>query len=70
MPGPYDVTSRLFMLGVIDILTTFDLTKRAERFLKSFVYDSRGISSMNPQDYGKRFLDFLTSIVFREQQQP
>ena len=54
--------SRVFTLGVIDILTTFDLTKRAERVFKSIFYDSSGISSMAPNEYGQRFLGFMARV--------
>jgi len=54
--------AHVYYIGIIDILTVFDLTKRAERFFKSIVYDSRGISSMNPVDYGQRFLSFMARV--------
>ncbi|KAJ1906590.1 Phosphatidylinositol-4-phosphate 5-kinase [Coemansia sp. IMI 209127] len=53
-PGPL-----IYYLGVIDILTPYNLVKRTEHIVKSVVHDSSQISAINPRKYGLRFLRFV-----------
>lgn len=55
--------SRVYYLGIIDILCQYDAKKKLETFFKSIRYDRKGISAIPPQDYAERFLDFISSHV-------
>lgn len=50
----------IYFVGVIDILQQYNMNKRMETFLKSFVHDSNQISSVNSQFYAKRFVKFVS----------
>ncbi|KAF7723365.1 Phosphatidylinositol-4-phosphate 5-kinase [Apophysomyces ossiformis] len=56
-------TDKLYFLGVIDILTPYNLKKKAEHFWKSLTQDKYGISAVQPQQYGNRFLRFVKNAV-------
>ncbi|KAJ2856767.1 Phosphatidylinositol-4-phosphate 5-kinase, partial [Coemansia erecta] len=49
----------IYYLGVIDILTPYNVVKRTEHIFKSMVYDGAQISAINPRKYGLRFLRFM-----------
>ncbi|KAJ2092784.1 Phosphatidylinositol-4-phosphate 5-kinase [Coemansia sp. RSA 986] len=49
----------IYYLGVIDILTSYNLVKRTEHIVKSVVHDGSQISAINPRKYGLRFLRFI-----------
>ncbi|KAJ2707359.1 Phosphatidylinositol-4-phosphate 5-kinase [Coemansia sp. IMI 203386] len=49
----------IYYLGVIDILTPYNVVKRTEHIFKSMVYDGTQISAVNPRKYGLRFLHFM-----------
>ncbi|KAI8988816.1 hypothetical protein BDB01DRAFT_719107 [Pilobolus umbonatus] len=53
----------LYSLGIIDILTPYDLKKKSEHVYKSITQDKKAISAVRPTQYGKRFLDFMTDAV-------
>ena len=53
-------------LGIIDVLQSFDFSKRAENLLKSTLHDSKTISVIRPNDYSERFLDFMKHKVFKK----
>ncbi|KAJ2624138.1 Phosphatidylinositol-4-phosphate 5-kinase [Coemansia sp. RSA 1358] len=53
-PGPL-----IYYLGVIDILTPYNMIKRTEHLVKSVVHDGSQISAVNPRKYGLRFLRFM-----------
>ncbi|KAL1920437.1 uncharacterized protein VTP21DRAFT_814 [Calcarisporiella thermophila] len=53
----------LYYLGIIDILTPFNLTKRAECFWKGLRQDRKGISAVPPVEYGGRFLKFMKETI-------
>lgn len=55
--------SEVYFVGVIDILQQYNALKRAETFFKSFKYDSRQISAVDPKWYAKRFVDFTASHI-------
>lgn len=57
----------IYYFGVIDLLTKYNLKKRAEHFWKSIALIASGkrsqrrdISAISPQAYGSRFLHFIT----------
>ena len=59
----------MYHIGIIDFLQTWDFNKKCERFLKSKFTAPKniyGISAINPNDYKTRFVDFLTSAVFKK----
>ncbi len=45
--------------GIIDILQQYDLKKRGETVLKSILHKKEDISSVGPDLYARRFLNFL-----------
>lgn len=55
--------NQLYYFGIIDILTPYTLYKRVEHAAKSFKYDGDTISAIPPDQYGKRFLNFLFSSI-------
>ena len=55
----------LIYFGIIDILQHFDLSKRAEKFVKSFVYDGKTVSVQPPGRYSERFQNFIRDAVFK-----
>ncbi|EGC30657.1 hypothetical protein DICPUDRAFT_157566 [Dictyostelium purpureum] len=52
----------VYYLGLIDILTTYNLKKRGENALKGMFFDRTKISAVNPKDYQSRFLKYIESI--------
>jgi 1-phosphatidylinositol-4-phosphate 5-kinase len=54
-----------YLLGIIDILQTWDYRKRAERLVKTLVLcqDGNGISAVNPTYYAERFQDKMEEIM-------
>ncbi|KND03212.1 1-phosphatidylinositol-4-phosphate 5-kinase [Spizellomyces punctatus DAOM BR117] len=53
----------LYYIGVIDIFTKYDMTKKVEHFWKSFSHDRTAISAVNPVLYGHRFLKFMKAAI-------
>ncbi|GAA5806688.1 hypothetical protein MFLAVUS_000036 [Mucor flavus] len=53
----------LYSLGIIDILTPYDIKKKSEHYYKSLTQDKNAISSVRPSQYGKRFLEFMACAV-------
>jgi 1-phosphatidylinositol-4-phosphate 5-kinase len=53
------------MLGIIDILQTWDYRKRMERLVKTLVLcqDGQGISAVNPEHYASRFQEKMEEIM-------
>ncbi|KAJ3230305.1 Phosphatidylinositol-4-phosphate 5-kinase [Chytriomyces hyalinus] len=49
----------VYYLGIIDIFTEYNMTKKAEHFFKSLMGSARTISAVNSVAYGKRFVSFL-----------
>ncbi|KAG1321314.1 hypothetical protein G6F62_010889 [Rhizopus arrhizus] len=56
-------TDKVYYLGVIDILTRYNLLKKAEHFFKSFTQDKETISAVQPQSYGERFMKFVKNTA-------
>ncbi|KNH08737.1 phosphatidylinositol-4-phosphate 5-kinase-like protein [Perkinsela sp. CCAP 1560/4] len=50
------------VIGLVDILQTYNLRKRFERLLKGIIFDRRFISCAPPKEYGQRFLKFVESL--------
>lgn len=55
-----------YSLGIIDILQEWNLKKMTEMGLKSFIHEKKKISSVPPDEYSKRFLDFIFSNLISE----
>ncbi|KAG1456847.1 hypothetical protein G6F56_006741 [Rhizopus delemar] len=54
----------LYSLGIIDILTPYDIKKKSEHVFKSITTkDKHGISAVKPSHYGQRFLEFMARAV-------
>lgn len=50
----------IYYCGVIDILQLYNMHKSGETILKGLIgYDTSKISSVDPQSYAKRFIEFL-----------
>ncbi|KAI8324074.1 SAICAR synthase-like protein [Martensiomyces pterosporus] len=54
-----DPAQLIYYLGVIDILTPYNMVKRTEHIVKAIVHDGSQISAVNPRRYGLRFLRFM-----------
>ncbi|XP_067869819.1 phosphatidylinositol 5-phosphate 4-kinase type-2 alpha isoform X2 [Heterodontus francisci] len=54
----------VYFLGIIDILTHYDAKKKAAHAAKTVKHGSGAeISTVNPEQYSKRFVEFITSIL-------
>ncbi|KAL8695384.1 MAG: hypothetical protein Q9218_000143 [Villophora microphyllina] len=53
----------IYYLGVIDCLTHYGLVKRAEHLWKGMSNNKSQISPIPPQDYGERFVKFITGLT-------
>ena len=53
----------VYFVGIIDILQQYNSFKRAETFFKSFKYDARQISAVEPAWYSRRFVEFVGQHV-------
>ncbi|KAI4168022.1 MAG: hypothetical protein LQ343_006729 [Gyalolechia ehrenbergii] len=53
----------IFYLGIIDCLTHYGLIKRAEHLWKGMSNDKSQISPIPPEDYGDRFVKFITGLT-------
>jgi hypothetical protein len=54
---------RAISFGIIDILQPYDLKKKMETRIKSFMYDEKTISAVPPEDYKKRFVEFISRVI-------
>nr|XP_033794891.1 phosphatidylinositol 5-phosphate 4-kinase type-2 gamma isoform X3 [Geotrypetes seraphini] len=53
----------VYFMGLIDILTQYDAKKKAAHAAKTVKHGAGAeISTVHPEQYGKRFLDFVTNI--------
>jgi len=54
-----------FFLGIVDILTQWDVSKMSEYGMKTFVLfqDSTQISAIKPPLYHKRFMEYMDKII-------
>ena len=63
---PDDSTAdQVYYLGIIDILTPYGKRKKLEHIIKSIRYDSDWISTVNPLDYARRFLNFVADYILK-----
>lgn len=53
----------IYYLGVIDICTPYNTSKRIEHAWKSMTENAVTISCVDPVTYGHRFIDFLMSVM-------
>ncbi|KAI8888845.1 SAICAR synthase-like protein [Backusella circina FSU 941] len=58
-------SDKLYYVGIIDILTPYNIIKQSEHIWKSITQDKDTISSVHPLVYGKRFLEFIKKSVNR-----
>ncbi|TDH73558.1 hypothetical protein CCR75_006720 [Bremia lactucae] len=56
----------VYFLGIIDILQQYNTRKIAETFLKGLRHNRRQISSVNPDFYGDRFIEFVEKHVVQD----
>ncbi|KAF7730388.1 Phosphatidylinositol-4-phosphate 5-kinase [Apophysomyces ossiformis] len=63
-------TAILYFVGVIDILTPYDMKKKSEHFFKSMTQDKNTISSVKPSHYGDRFMGFMTKALAHNEDVP
>uniref|UniRef100_A0A8C9V1F1 Phosphatidylinositol 5-phosphate 4-kinase type-2 gamma n=1 Tax=Scleropages formosus TaxID=113540 RepID=A0A8C9V1F1_SCLFO len=64
---PGDVTKNdkkeVYFMGLIDVLTQYDTKKKAAHAAKTVKHGAGAeISTVHPEQYAKRFLDFITNI--------
>lgn len=64
--GNNSASSELLYLGIIDILQPYNMRKFLESKVKKIITVGGEISATNPEYYGKRFRDFLTSVIIKE----
>lgn len=60
----------VYFLGVIDILQQYNTRKIAETFFKGFRHNRKQISSVNPNFYGDRFIEFMEKYVVMDDTLP
>lgn len=53
----------IYYVGIIDICTPYNMSKRIEHAWKSMTENAITISCVDPDTYGHRFLDFLMSVM-------
>ncbi|KAL8699880.1 MAG: hypothetical protein Q9224_001222 [Gallowayella concinna] len=58
----------IYYLGVIDCLTHYGLVKRAEHLWKGMSNNKSQISPIPPEDYGHRFVKFITGLTKTKEQ--
>ncbi|CAK4950426.1 unnamed protein product [Aphanomyces euteiches] len=54
---------KIYFVGIIDILQQYNTRKITETVIKGFVHNKKDISSVPPDQYGDRFLDFIEKFV-------
>ena len=58
----------IYYLGVIDCLTHYGFVKRIEHFYKGLKDNRTQISPVPPQQYGDRFINFITGITMTREE--
>jgi hypothetical protein len=53
----------VYFFGIIDYLETWNIRKKGEKWYKSILNKTEGISSQNPAFYSDRFISFTRSIL-------
>jgi hypothetical protein len=56
-------TGQLYFMGIIDILTPYDMKKKTEHYWKSMTQDKHGISAVKPSEYGHRFASYMVKTI-------
>ncbi|OWZ09442.1 Phosphatidylinositol-4-phosphate-5-kinase [Phytophthora megakarya] len=56
----------VYFLGIIDILQQYNTRKIAETFIKGLRHNRKQISSVNPDFYGDRFIEFMERHVVQD----
>ncbi|KAI8376396.1 uncharacterized protein BYT42DRAFT_574453 [Radiomyces spectabilis] len=63
-------SAMLYFMGIIDILTPYDMKKKSEHFFKSMTQDKNAISSVRPSHYGDRFMGFMAQTLEHSEDVP
>lgn len=63
IPSASDAKKEIYFMALIDILTQYGLKKRSANVAKTVKYGDQEISTVKPEQYSKRFLDFINKIV-------
>ncbi len=58
-----DEKKEIYFMALIDILTQYGLKKRSANVAKTVKYGDQEISTVKPEQYSKRFLEFINKIV-------
>ena len=53
----------IYFMALIDVLTHYGLKKRSANVAKTVKYGDQEISTVKPDQYAKRFLDFVNKII-------
>ncbi|KDO26627.1 hypothetical protein SPRG_08031 [Saprolegnia parasitica CBS 223.65] len=53
----------VYFVGIIDILQQYNMQKRAETLIKGLQHNAKEISSVDPDLYGNRFIEFMEKFV-------
>ena len=59
-----DDGTKVYFVGIIDILQKYNKKKKAAAFVKGIKYESNTLSTVPPDLYAKRFCEFFTDRVF------
>lgn len=64
LPSVGAAKKEVYFMGMIDILTHYGLKKRSANVAKTVKYGAdQEISTVKPEQYSKRFLDFVNKII-------
>ncbi|KAL1843598.1 hypothetical protein VTJ49DRAFT_881 [Mycothermus thermophilus] len=58
----------IYYLGVIDCLTHYGIIKKIEHFWKGLSSDRSQISALPPQEYGERFINFISKVTMSQEE--
>ncbi|KAI2467351.1 SAICAR synthase-like protein [Annulohypoxylon bovei var. microspora] len=58
----------VYYLGVIDCLTHYGVIKKIEHFWKGLSSDRTQISALPPEEYGDRFIKFMSGITMSQEE--
>lgn len=63
--NPAFIPNATYYLGIVDILQLYNLNKKVEHFFKTKITckDKYGISAVDPQTYGSRFIEAMKRII-------
>lgn len=55
----------IYFLAIIDVLTHYGVRKQAAKAAKTVKYGANvdGISTCDPEQYGKRFIEFMSKAI-------